>query len=239
VLSKTRHALVALALLFIAPPLHADTFTTCRDVTQMPEAQCNTLVALYDNTAGANWTNNTGWKQTDTPCSWHGVTCSGGEVTQISLSSNQLTGPIPSLNTLASLQTLNISNNQLCQDSNANYASWTEVDEFPSCPPPTGCNGDTQLPDNLCEGLVAYYPLDSNPNDASGNGNDGTEHNVNYATGVVGNALDLDTTGYIRKENFNFSAENLAVAFWAKADKIPDNTWGRNMFAIHSGGAGK
>ncbi len=52
VLSKTRHALVALALLFIAPPLHADTFTSCSDVTQIPEARCNTLVALYDNTAG-------------------------------------------------------------------------------------------------------------------------------------------------------------------------------------------
>jgi hypothetical protein len=52
VLSKTRHALVALALLVIAaPPLHADTFTSCRDVTQIPEAQCNTLVVLYDNTA--------------------------------------------------------------------------------------------------------------------------------------------------------------------------------------------
>ena len=53
ILSRRRPVLlVCLALLVIAPPLYADPFTSCRDVTQMPEAQCNTLVALYNNTAG-------------------------------------------------------------------------------------------------------------------------------------------------------------------------------------------
>jgi Leucine-rich repeat (LRR) protein/sugar lactone lactonase YvrE len=107
-----------------------------------------------------------------------------------------------------------------------------------SKPATTGCNGELQLADNLCEGLVAYYPLDDNANDASGNGNDGTEHTVNYATGVVGQAAKLDTTGYIRKENFNFTAEDITVALWAYADKLPDNTWGRALFALHSGGYG-
>ena len=329
VLSKKRHALVGLALLFIAPPLHADTFTTCRDVTQIPQAQCNTLVALYDNTAGDNWTNNTGWKQTDTPCSWYGVTCSGSEVSQISLSSNQLTGPIPSLNTLASLQTLEISGNQLCQDSNANYAGWTEVDEFPSCgnpnitltspahgatsipisghvftwepdavasahrivistqtdfanftdtgsggycndtttcltaaaegmqnytalnlsenttyywkvrasrnptfwsevhsfttgaAPKTGCNGDTQLPDNLCEGLVAYYPMSGNANDGSGNGHDGIVNGATLTTDQHGNAdgaYSLD--GKTDRIKLNHKAMNglasYSIGFWTK-----------------------
>jgi len=76
VLSKKRHALLlGLTLLFITSPLHADTFTSCSDVTEIPKAQCDTLVALYDNTAGDNWTNNTGWKDSNTPCSWFGVTC--------------------------------------------------------------------------------------------------------------------------------------------------------------------
>jgi len=338
VLSKKRHALVGLALLFIAPPLHADTFTTCRDVTQIPQAQCNTLVALYDNTAGDNWTNNTGWKQTDTPCSWYGVTCSGSEVSQISLSSNQLTGPIPSLNTLASLQTLEISGNPLCQDSNANYAGWTEVDEFPTCgnpnitltspahgatsipisgqvftwepdseasahrivistqadfanftdtgsggycnetttcltaaaegmqnytalnlsenttyywkvrasrnptfwsevhsfttgaaAPKTGCNGDTQLPDNLCEGLTAYYPMNGNANDASVNGLHGTEFgNPTYVDGVVGQALKLtEADDYIGIDKRITLQDDFTTSFWVKLDKKAGS---HNMF---------
>ncbi len=105
-----------------------------------------------------------------------------------------------------------------------------------SKPATTGCNGNTQLPDNLCEGLVAYYPLDSNPNDASGNGNDGTEYNVNYTDGVIGKAVSLDGTGYIRKENFNFTTQDFSVATWMKASSLPD--YYRHLFAIHSGGGG-
>jgi len=105
-----------------------------------------------------------------------------------------------------------------------------------SKPVTTGCNSDTQLPDDLCNGLVAYYPLDSNPNDASGNGNDGTEHDVNYGTGVVGNALDLDGTGYIRKENFNFTTADFSVAIWVK--NLATDSTTRFLYAIHSGGDG-
>jgi len=112
-LSKNRHALVGLALLVIAAPLHADTFTSCRDVTQIPEAQCNTLVALYDNTAGANWKTNTGWKQTNTPCSWHGITCANGGITRIDLLENHLIGTLPPLSALTSLTHLYLNNNQL------------------------------------------------------------------------------------------------------------------------------
>jgi len=210
VLSKTRHALVALALLFIAPPLYADTFTSCSDVTQMPEAQCNTLVALYDNTAGANWSNNTGWKQTDTPCSWFGVTCSGGEVTQISLSSNQLTGPIPSLNTLTSLQTLNITGNQLCQDSNANYAGWTEVDEFPSCDDPN-------------YGLILHLLFDGNANDASGNSHNGIENQVNYVPGVNGQAAYFDgNEAYVKILDHDAldANDSMTLSLWIKPEQL-------------------
>ena len=49
---------------------------------------------------------------------------------------------------------------------------------------------------DLNTGLVAYYPLDGNANDASGNGNHGTENgDVTYATGRVGQAITLDGVG--------------------------------------------
>jgi Leucine-rich repeat (LRR) protein/PKD repeat protein len=112
-LCKKCHALVGLALLVIAAPLHADTFTSCRDVTQIPEAQCNTLVALYDNTAGANWKNNTGWKQTNTPCSWHGISCANGGITRIDLRENNVIGTLPPFSALTNLTYIRLESNQL------------------------------------------------------------------------------------------------------------------------------
>jgi len=49
-----------------------------------------------------------------------------------------------------------------------------------------GCGGIT-------EGLVACYPFDGNANDASGNGNNGTEHGgFSYVTGKIGQAAQFD-----------------------------------------------
>lgn len=52
-------------------------FTTCADVTEIPQAECEALVQLYNSTDGPNWTNNTDWLQTNTPCNWYGVACTG------------------------------------------------------------------------------------------------------------------------------------------------------------------
>lgn len=40
----------------------------CSTVTQVPQSECEALVALYDSTDGANWYDSDGWLQTDTPC---------------------------------------------------------------------------------------------------------------------------------------------------------------------------
>ena len=73
------------------------------------------LVELYNATDGANWTNKTNWGTTQQLSSWFGVTTdSGGRVTRVSLSGNQLTGSIPSkLEKLTSLTQLYLNNNQL------------------------------------------------------------------------------------------------------------------------------
>jgi hypothetical protein len=86
----------------------------CDMVSQIPKAECEALVALYNSTFGPYWANRTGWLANYTPCSWHGVTCSGGHVTMLYLSSNNLAGSIPNtLGNLSSLGGLEMSSNQL------------------------------------------------------------------------------------------------------------------------------
>jgi len=114
-------------------------------------------------------------------------------------------------------------------------AGWVDDISLLGEMPKLGCNGTAQLPDNLCQGLVAYYPLDGDATDASGNGNDGTEYNVTYAAGVLGDALSLDGSGYIRKTDLNLTAEDISISIWAYADNLPANSWGRHIFALHSG----
>ena len=38
----------------------------CAAVTEIPQSECEALVAFYVSTAGDNWTRNTGWLQTNT-----------------------------------------------------------------------------------------------------------------------------------------------------------------------------
>jgi Leucine-rich repeat (LRR) protein len=86
----------------------------CAVVTEIPSVECEALVALYNSTGGVNWRNNDGWNETNTPCSWNGVSCSEGHVSKLYLAGNQLTGSIPTeLGKLTNLRELNLSDNQL------------------------------------------------------------------------------------------------------------------------------
>ena len=74
-----------------------------------------TLVAFYDATGGANWTNNTNWK-TEAPLrDWHGVTTDAdGRVFRLNLGGNGLIGPIPAvLSSLTNLDWLDLAYNDL------------------------------------------------------------------------------------------------------------------------------
>jgi Leucine-rich repeat (LRR) protein len=89
-------------------------FTSCTSQSEIPATECEALVALYNSTNGASWTDKTGWLQTNTPCTWYGVTCTAGHVTELDLIGNHLSGTIPAqLGSLANLLHLDLSNNQL------------------------------------------------------------------------------------------------------------------------------
>ena len=96
-----------------APPANPTAFD-CGTVSEVPRGECEALVALYNSTDGANWDDKSGWLVTNTPCSWHGVTCADGHVIQLNLYGNQLNGSIPpALGNLTSLKYLYLYDNQL------------------------------------------------------------------------------------------------------------------------------
>ncbi len=82
--------------------------------SEIPLEELEALVALYNSTNGPNWTYNSGWLGSESPCSWYGISCSEGHVTAIDLPINQLSGEIPAeLEDLTELTQLKLENNQL------------------------------------------------------------------------------------------------------------------------------
>ena len=86
-------------------------------VAARPESSVDraALVALYNATDGANWTDNTNWLSDGHVGEWHGVTTDDtGRVTELSLRENDLTGTIASvLGRLTSLERLDLQGNDL------------------------------------------------------------------------------------------------------------------------------
>ena len=87
---------------------------SCAAVTDVPQIECEALVALYNSTNGAGWGNNTNWLLTTTVDDWFGITVSEMHVSQISFIYNYLVGTIPTeIGNLTYLSSLNLSHNQL------------------------------------------------------------------------------------------------------------------------------
>lgn len=95
-------------------PVQAGEGFDCANVSQIPLAECQALVAFYNATDGPHWIDRSGWLVTNTPCTWYGVICSSDHVTELALQENNLSGAVPAeIGDLASLQALRLHRNQL------------------------------------------------------------------------------------------------------------------------------
>jgi DNA-binding SARP family transcriptional activator len=82
--------------------------------TAIPRSEYQALVTLYNQTGGPGWKDSSGWLSDSTPCSWFGVTCNKGTVTELDLPENDLSGSIPrEISLLTNLSVLNLEFNQL------------------------------------------------------------------------------------------------------------------------------
>jgi len=98
--------------------------TTFFSFGQVPNSERNALIALYNSTDGANWTNNTNWNTANPVSSWYGITVeniSGQDhVTTIDFGyySNNLNGTLPpEIGTLTELKNMVIGYNSLLTGS--------------------------------------------------------------------------------------------------------------------------
>jgi hypothetical protein len=79
----------------------------------VPEAEYDALVALYESTEGEDWTKNTGWLDPGAR-EWAGVTVEDRHVIELALGENELRGQIPSeLAGLVALRKLDLAFNEL------------------------------------------------------------------------------------------------------------------------------
>jgi hypothetical protein len=84
----------------------------CNSVSEIPHDECEALVALYYSTNGPDWGTSTNWMETNTPCSWQGVTCRSGNVSILNLGGFGLSGPLPDeLGNLSKLEELRLDEN--------------------------------------------------------------------------------------------------------------------------------
>jgi len=89
------------------------------------------LIDLYNSTNGAGWTNSTNWLGgIGTECTWYGVFCQGPDsfVYRITLSGNNLSGPIPSsIDAFAGAAYIQLNNNQLSGSLPASLGNLTSL----------------------------------------------------------------------------------------------------------------
>lgn len=67
----------------------------CADNTDVPESECQVLLDFYYNNDGGSWFRADNWSLELAVCTWWGVTCVDGHVTQLELPDNNIGGTLP------------------------------------------------------------------------------------------------------------------------------------------------
>ncbi len=101
--------------------------------------------------------------------------------------------------------------------------------------PRTRSSKSTKACGGITEGLVACYPFDGNANDASGNGNDGTEHGgFSYVTGKIGQAAQFDgINDYVEvPSGNNLNPAQITVSAWIKISDVSQVTAPHNHHIV-------
>ena len=109
--------LAFILFVFASPCVQAQTCTVA-GTSSIPEAECQALYALYNNTGGDNWTENDYWLTSVNVSAWPGVfvefVAGGWHVTQLTFPNKNLTGEIPAeLGNLTRLTDLYLGYNHL------------------------------------------------------------------------------------------------------------------------------
>ncbi len=94
---------------------------------------------------------------------------------------------------------------------------------------------------NEVNGLIAYYPFNSNANDESGNANNGTVNGATLTTDKSGNANSAYSFDGINNyilcniEIGPFGADSRTISFWAKTDIAPNPSSAQNTALSYGG----
>jgi len=83
---------------------------SCADVTEIPQIECEALVAIYNLNPQSSFDN---WLETTTPCSWSYIACENNQVTRLYFDIIELRNLPPEIGNLTNLTELDIYSNQL------------------------------------------------------------------------------------------------------------------------------
>lgn len=117
--------------LLVSVPVYADDHVDCSTQPYTTQQECEALIAFYNATNGDSWINNAGWNEDENPCTWFGVGCMEGYVSQITLVNNNLSGELPSeLGNLPMLKHLVLNQNQLTGTIPSEIGNLTQMQQL-------------------------------------------------------------------------------------------------------------
>ena len=107
--------------------------TDCSFQTDIPESECHALLFFFSELGGPGWALKDGWLLDNFPCSWYGVTCTAGFVSELRLNDNQLSnfGPLDLWNfNLPHLRILHLHNNSIVSNIPSEFLDSIELSEL-------------------------------------------------------------------------------------------------------------